>query len=537
MFSEYCEHMARTQHIVIIGAGVGGLTAGALLAQAGHRVTVIEAQTYPGGCAGTFVHKGYRFEAGATVAGGFQPGGPHALVEEMLGIKFLVHLHEPAWVVHLPDRSVALTRDNVDVLAKFPQSAKFWDEQSALADLCWRMSGQGLPWPPTDAREVGRLAGTALRNFPQDVRVAPFALMTAHDWLRWRGLANDPAFVRFIDAQLLIAAQTTSRRANAIYSATALDLARQGVYHVEGGIGGIAETLGQAVESFGGEVRYRHRVKRIRMAEGRAMGVEIEHRRKTEILNADFVIGNLTPWSLDSLLGEDSPARLRRETQRRMFGSGAFVLHLGVRDAAFPADFPDHHQVLRTIDQPLGEGNSIFMSVSPRWDSSRAPAGHRAVTITTHTEVTQWWYLLKRDEYAYTAQKAEYGERMLNLVERILPGFRQHIALHMPGTPVTYHFYTDRHLGMVGGFPQGSLFAARSPRVGITNLRLVGDSVFPGQSTAGVSLGAIRVVEDVLAQIGRVRPSEPLAKHPAEREHRALPAAQLLTEPIEDVIG
>jgi C-3',4' desaturase CrtD len=528
---------SQPKNIIVIGAGVGGLTTAALLAQAGHRVTVLEGQTYPGGCAGTFFHKGYRFEAGATVAGGFQPGGPHALVETMLGIRFPVEVHDPAWVVHLPDRSVALMRDNTDVIDKFPQTRAFWEEQSALADLCWRMSGQGLPFPPADLREVSWLARTALRNFPQDVRIAPFALMTAHDWLRWRGQSNDVAFVRFIDAQLLIAAQTTSRHANAIYSATALDLARQGVYHVEGGIGGIAETLVDALESFGGEIRYRHRVKCIVMRDGRAVGVEVEHRRQRTTLNADFVVGNLTPWSLDELLGDESSASLQRETRGRKLGSGAFVLHLGVRDEAFPADFPDHHQVLRTIDQPLGEGNSIFLSISPRWDSSRAPAGHRAVTMTTHTEVTQWWSLLERDKAAYEARKAKYSDKMLDLVARILPNFRQHIALHMPGTPVTYQFYTDRHLGMVGGFPQGSLFAARSPRVGISNVRLVGDSVFPGQSTAGVSLGAIRVTEDVLAQVGTPRSREPLRNQPPARRERGerLPS-KASSEVLEDVV-
>jgi phytoene dehydrogenase-like protein len=61
---------------IIIGAGIGGLTAAASLAKAGLDVTVLEAHIYPGGCAGTFYHQGYRFDAGATLAGGFYPGGP-----------------------------------------------------------------------------------------------------------------------------------------------------------------------------------------------------------------------------------------------------------------------------------------------------------------------------------------------------------------------------------------------------------------------------------------------------------------------------
>jgi C-3',4' desaturase CrtD len=504
--------MAKRARIVIIGAGIGGLTTAALLAQAGHEVTVLEGQVYPGGSAGTFPHKGYRFEAGATVAGGFQPGGPHDIVARRLGIQFPVHLHEPAWVVHLPDRSVSLTRDNADVLANFPQTARFWDEQSALADICWHMSGQGLPFPPMDARELAWLAGTALRNFPRDLRILPFALMTAHDWLRWRGMATDRAFVRFIDAQLLIAAQTTSKGANAIYSATALDLARQGVYHVEGGIGGLAETLVDALEAYGGQVLYRRHVKHIVMRDGRAVAVEAEHRRQRERHDADFVVGNLTPWSLDELLGDDSPRGLQREVARRGAGYGAFVLHLGVREGAFPQGFPDHHQVIHDYDSPLGEGCSIFMSVSPAWDGSRAPDGHRAVTMTTHTQVNPWWELLERDEAAYAARKAEYSDKMLGLVERAIPGFTQHIALNLAGTPVTYKFYTDRHLGMVGGFPQESLFKARSPRTGIANVRLVGDSIFPGQSTAGVSLGALRVAADVIGRMGDLN-------HEGTKEH------------------
>ncbi|MBK9055417.1 MAG: FAD-dependent oxidoreductase [Chloroflexi bacterium] len=58
------------KQIVVIGAGVGGLTAAATLAHAGWPVTVLEAHVYPGGCAGTFYHQEYRFEAGATLAGG-----------------------------------------------------------------------------------------------------------------------------------------------------------------------------------------------------------------------------------------------------------------------------------------------------------------------------------------------------------------------------------------------------------------------------------------------------------------------------------
>jgi len=130
--------------------------------------------------------------------------------------------------------------------------------------------------------------------------------------------------------------------------------------------------------------------------------------------------------------------------------------------------------------------------------------------------VQAWWDILKRDPAAYEARKAEYAEKILTNIDRALPGFSSAIVLTMPGTPITYQFYTGRHLGMVGGFPQTSLFKARSPRTGIPNIRLVGDSIFPGQSTAGVTLGAIRVAQDALRHLPRPTARRALAESALE---------------------
>lgn len=500
------QNNASPAKIVIIGAGVGGLTAAALLQQAGHTVTVLEAQTYPGGCASTYFHKGFRFESGATVVGGFQPNGPHQIAGKQLNIEWPVVKHDPAWVTHLPDRSIALTEDNADVIAQFPGTENFWQQQSMIAEIAWNLSAKGLPWPPRSLAELTKLAKAGISSMPGVLKIIPFAFETVYQWLRWHGLHRNEAFVRFLDAQLLISAQTTTRHVNALYAATALDLARQGVFHVETGIGGIAQTLVDKLQSLGGEIQYRHRVTRIEMHEDRVQGVwyRLGRRSKEEtFLPADFVIANTTPWDLNTLLGADSPSGLKRETQRRRLGWGAFVLHLGVHDHVIPEAFPDHHQIITDMSGPLGETRSIFISLSPSWDSGRAPEGQRALTVTTHTNVSQWWDLLESDEDAYYAKKEAYADLILEQLEKLIPGLRDNITLTLPGTPVTYNFYTDRHRGMVGGFPQTSLFKARSPRTGIANLRLVGDSIFPGQSTAGVTLGAMRVVDDVLRHLPR----------------------------------
>jgi phytoene dehydrogenase-like protein len=107
--------------------------------------------------------------------------------------------------------------------------------------------------------------------------------------------------------------------------------------------------------------------------------------------------------------------------------------------------------------------------------------------------------LSRHDSQAYAARKTEYTQRCLQATERALPGLSAAIRLCLPGTPVTFQFYTGRARGMVGGFPQTSLWRARGPHTGIPNLFLVGDSVFPGQSTAAVTLGAWRVADEILS--------------------------------------
>jgi C-3',4' desaturase CrtD len=476
--------------IVIIGAGVGGLTAGALLLKAGHQVTVLEAHVYPGGCAGTFYHQGYRFDAGATLAGGFALGGPHTRVAEILGLDWPVHSVDPAWVVHLPDRSITQWADPQQWQAErqcaFPEMESFWRTQEHLADLAWDISKRPFPWPPESPRDLWTLA-TALR--PRTVGATPYLFSTIRDLIPHA----PPLFKTFLDAQLLIAAQTISDKANAIYGSAALDLPRRGVTEVQGGIGSLASTLADWITKNGGKVLYRQKVERIELKEGRA---KVLHTNKGLAIEAEAVVANLTPWGLQALLGESAPVGLTQEIKHRATTWGAFTLYLGLDSNFLPEGTAGHHQVVVDPSKPLGETNSVFISLSDPTDAARAPQGHRAATISTHTVIEPWRAV--QDTALYEERKAQYAELMLAAAERALPGLRQAIRLNLPGTPATFEFYTRRPQGMVGGFPQTSLFNARGPATGLPNLWLVGDSIFPGQSTAGVTLGALRVAAQVV---------------------------------------
>jgi phytoene dehydrogenase-like protein len=299
----------------------------------------------------------------------------------------------------------------------------------------------------------------------------------------------------FVDAQLLIAAQTTSRYTNALYGASALDLPRRGVAHAEGGMGAIAGTLVEAVQRNGGQVHFRQEATRIAVERGRPVAVKT---KKGASFPADTVIANLPPWNVSRLLGEHAPRKLRALPPRPEHLWGAFMVYTGLDGAAVPDDFPLHHQVV--VREPMGNGNTVFLSLSPSWDEGRAPQGRRTLTLSTHTELGPWWDLHERGREAYEARKQRYTERVLAAAEVAIPGLQDAADLILSGTPVTFQRFTRRDWGWVGGFPQTSLTRAWGPRLA-PGLWLVGDSVFPGQSVPAVALGGLRVAQSLLAEL------------------------------------
>ncbi len=500
--------MTRTPEVVVIGAGVSGLVTAAALAHAGLSVTVLEAHIYPGGCAATFRHRGHWFDAGATLAAGFDADGVMDRVGRATGVTaWPVRRCEPAMVVHLDDGSTAERRGDDtrwEVLGRlFPTSARFWRWQEETARWLWNLALELPELHPRTLGELGELVAAALRCVRR--RPPPLSL-----WLDlWqpidRRLPADPRFRRFVDGQLLIAAQATSREVYSAYAAAALDLPNRGVVEVAGGIGSLSWALVDAIERHGGRVLFRQEVTQLR-AIGRRWRLSTRQGLECEV---DLVVAAVTPWTLAGML-ETPPSWLRRKTSRPPDGWGAFVLYLSLDSTLVPAELPLHHQVLR--DGRLAEGFSVFVSLSPAWDSSRAPTGYRAATLSTHTRWHLWWEAFRRGPEEYRALVSEYTDRVLETARRALPWLPSALRFVVPGTPRSFARYTRRPWGWVGGFPQRHPFIGW-PTTIAPGLWLVGDSVFPGQSIPATALSGLRVARRIARTLGtdlRIAPHSPV---------------------------
>ena len=94
------------ESVVVVGGGIAGLTASSLLAKAGLSVTLLEAHTQLGGCAGTFRRDPYLFDVGATQVAGFEKGGIHERIFSYLGSSLPVaKILDPGCVVDFLDGS------------------------------------------------------------------------------------------------------------------------------------------------------------------------------------------------------------------------------------------------------------------------------------------------------------------------------------------------------------------------------------------------------------------------------------------------
>ncbi len=471
--------------VIVIGAGVSGLTAAALLAQRGLRVQVLERHIVPGGCASFYQRGGYRFDVGATLVSGFGSRGVHRAIFERLGVRVEATPVEPSMVVHVAGDRIVRYGDG-----RWPQERRrafgegaegFWRTQEAIADRAWDFSTR-FPALPSDLAGIAAL-GRAFR--PAHLPLIATLGRTIADIMPPDA---SPKLRAFLDAQLLITAQAGAAETDLAYGATALDLAREGTFHLADGVSGIAVALARAVRTAGSEIAYGTSVTRIMVEHGRVAGVELPG---GEVLRAPRIVAAVPLHNVAALLGPAGAAlaaRIAPLPQRW----GAFMAYVGLPPRVVPDDFPLHHQVVLDECAPGGEGNTTFFSFSAPGEERRARGGGRAVTISTHTDVAIW----ERAQAAgrYEALKADYTQRLRRALDFVLPGAWAQAALIEAATPATFAAFTGRYRGLVGGSPQTPATAglrALSHASGVPGLVLCGDTVFPGQSTVGASLSGM----------------------------------------------
>lgn len=484
--------------VAVVGAGFGGLGAALTLAERGARVVLFEALSYPGGCASTFTRGRAQHEAGATLFSGFAEGHLFDTWIRRHDLAVNVRLLDPVVELRTADGVIQIPQDRAKLVEAFvaragalgPSVQAFFDEQLRVANALWGAFSDPSLLPPFGLRELARHVARCPEYLPL-LRWIGRPLRAA---LERHGIAHISWLRTYLDAVCQITVQADSSEAEAPFAMATMDYYFRGTGHVHGGIGVLARGMASAIERLSGQVRFASRVDRLRREDG-AWTVS----GRSDDVRAEHVIVNRLPADLAKMAGLSMTGRLAAIDAEVREGWGACMLYLEL-DPSKVANANAHHLELVDSRAPLVDGNHIFCSVSAA-DEPRAPEGRRTATVSTHVALKG---LLALSQTQRAARIAEIQATMRTTLEKRAPELAQAIVSALPASPRTFARFTGRHDGYVGGIPRRaglSHYAGLVPTSIARGLWLVGDSIFPGQSTLATAIGGTRVAESVLREL------------------------------------
>mgnify|MGYP001295029171 CR=1 FL=1 len=490
--------------VIIIGGGIAGLTAAALLTKEGIPVLLLEAHSQLGGCAGTFKRGPYVFDVGATQVAGLEHGGIHDRIFKYLGASPpKADLLDPGCTVDLLDGKdpINIWHDSERWIEErkrhFPGSERFWDLCNLLHEANWDFVQRDPVLTPRGFWDFAQLV-KAIR--PINFLSGSFIPFTVADLLRVSNCHRNSRLKRFLDLQLKLYSQETADRTAALYGATVLQMiqAPLGLWHLHGSMQALSDKLEKNSIDNGAKILLKHRVVKIKKSKINEFRFEvqaIDSKNKVHTFNVSDVISTLPPQSLLGLLSYDSKvAKIFIERIKKLpQPQGAIVFYGAIERSLLPKDCPAHIQLGSTIP------GSLFLSISREGDG-RAPCGQATVIVSAFSNINDWKNL---HEIEYNRKKKINFENILQVLESyfgVSSGDWNHKEL---STPKSFARWLLRPDGIVGGLGQHpSVFGlfGQPSRTPIKGLWLCGDSIPPGEGTAGVSQSALMVCRQLLAE-------------------------------------
>lgn len=452
---------------IVVGAGHNGLTAAALLQQAGLRTVCLDAKLYAGGMASTVeLFDGFRFE----IAGSVQVP-TSAVVSEALGLDDLP-------TVDLDVMSVQLRGVGDDPVIYYTDPLKLLTHLNDVhgAEAVNGMAGL-MAWCQAPTRALGRFdAARSPRTLDEMFACAAneFERQAISDMLF--GSVSDVLDRHLPDREkhgalrgmlAFLAVNTTYRGPQTPGSAAALafglavpDENATLIKKFRGGMGAVTEHLLRMFTAAGGDVRLRTRVAEILVDDGSVGGVRLED---GSTLRAPVVVSAVAPdLTVNTLLDPGAVPTDIRERFSRIDHRGSYLqMHFALDG---PPTFAEPYEVLNDPEYQSAIGifstpeelqqqwedstrgivpadPAIALQIPSANDPGLAPPGKHAVSAFS------LWFPLTEDTASYGELKTEMGRRVIDKITRLAPNFESLILRHTTFTP--------KHMGTMFGAPGG----------------------------------------------------------------------------------
>ena len=490
--------------VVVVGAGIAGLTSAAILSKQGLGVTLIESHTQSGGCAGTFKRKNYIFDVGATQVAGLEKGGIHSRIFEFLDIPSPeASILDPACIVDLNDgcKPIHIWYEKSKWIAEqemqFPGSHRFWNLCNLIHQSNWIFANKNPVLPFRNFWDFSQLLKALV---PSNLVTSILLKSTVFDLLRICGLSKNERLIKFLNLQLKLYSQEDVYNTAALYGSTVLQMCQQphGLWHLKKSMQSLSEALENSLQKTGANIIFGQKVNSINFDDlNNCWKVSANSKNKSFVYQAKHLIYTAPPQSLLKHLKE--PLNRKQSYKNRLLNlpdpSGAIVFYSALKKEHINKISSNHYQFVSR------EFGSLFVSISEEGDG-RAPNGEITLIASIFTKAKDWFDL---DKENYLKRKKDFQKKISIELENqfdISPENWLHREL---ATPLGFEKWTNRPNGIVGGLGQNpdifGLFGLSS-RTPFKDLWLCGDSIYPGEGTAGVSQSALMVSRQILASKG-----------------------------------
>ena len=499
------------KRVLVIGAGIAGLSAASYLQRNGFDTEIFELHTQPGGLCTAWKRGGYTFDGCIHwLMGSGKSSNLHEIWKE-LGAGDLDYVE---WELY---ESVRLSdgdsfniytdpdRLEAEILRLGPEDGAV---ARKLASGVRRVSRLDMPaaW---DKLSLGRALGL-VAHLPSGLAILP--------WMK-RSVGDLVAPVK--SAKLREAFQRLFGSAIDSFPAAGLFMmlgfmAKKSAGYPKGGSIAFARAIEQKYLSLGGRVHYGARVDEVIVEDGKAVGLRGawgEVRGDYVISAADGydtamrLLGNRYPHpELGALYASDGDVGCSTSAGAAAAAGNAAAQSVPAAGSASAAldrypsliyvslglnrDFRDQpHMQILTLDEPLVlEGGALDVNHLGlrifNFDPSMAPSGKTAATVMVETRNDGYWAALRDgDRPAYEAEKAETARKIIEAVDRQMPGFAASVELIDVATPCSFERFTNNwHGSYEGWLPTGGSLGMKLSRTlpGLSNFYLTGQWVSPG---------------------------------------------------------
>lgn len=459
-----------SEHVVVIGSGLGGLETAFLLVKQGLHVTVLEKEHQTGGCLQTFMRGGQRFDTGFHYVGGLGENDSLRPLFDYFGLMDLPwqQLDENCFdEVVIGDRSFAFAQGHerfVETLsASFPAQRVNLQRYSE----CLKQVGEHI-FDSLMPRDTDAFYSQSL-----------FA-KSAWGWIE--ETITDPLLRKVLSGTSLKLELDRDRLPLYVFAQINNSFI-QSAWRLRGGGAQIADRLIEQIEQLGGRVRTHAEVTQLIEREGRIAEVEINGEERVA---CDWVISDAHPALTLDLVKESTV--LRGIYRRRIAGlrnsMGMFTLNIALKPDSLP--YLNRNLFIHAADSDLWHMNTArvenaLVHFYPPVDGGVEAHAMDILCPLCKSDLPEMaGDKPMRRSAEYETFKRQKTEEVLRFVSRCLPELKDAIEQSWTSTPLTYEYYTGTRDGSAYGVTkdwQSPMTTVLTPRTPITNLLLTGQSL------------------------------------------------------------